>query len=386
MNVMLNSPKYSAGLSLIELLVALVISSLLMLGLVASFKTSSDTQKELEKAGLLIENGRYAVNLMSDDLRHAGYFGHFFELGDPPTTLQDPCETANLTNLRTAMGMSLQGYTAPSITARITLAAYKATWDTTTTCDNKGFFTDANLAPGSDVVVVRRADTQIFTGVPVDNEIYLQANNRDLNILAGNDTAGTVDGTNPASKTVANQVQTLRKYPTVDDADWADTRKYHVHVYFVAPCSIGSDTNGVCQAGDDDIPTLKRLELTSVSGATTMELVPLVEGIEYLKMEYGIDTSPADVNVVTGLSGDSVPDSYITTPTAAQWPFVVTARVYVLTRATETTTGYTDVKSYILGTIGGGTDVAAANDAYTRHVFSAEVRPSNLAGRREIPE
>ena len=304
MNVMLNSPKHTVGLSLIELMVALAISSMLMLGLASSFKTSSDAQRALEKAGMLIENGRYAVNLVTDDLRHAGYYGYFFDLGDPPAVLQDPCETATLANMKTAIGMPLQGYTAPSITDRITLAAYKATWDTTTTCDNKDFFTDANLAPGSDVVVVRRADTQIFTGVPVDNEIYTQANNRELNILAGNDAAGTVDSTDPSSKTVDNQDQTaqnMRKYPTVTGSDWADTRKYHVHVYFVAPCSIGSGTNGVCQSGDDDIPTLKRLELTSVSGATTMDLVPLVEGIEYLKMEYGIDTSPAAVNSVTGI-------------------------------------------------------------------------------------
>jgi type IV pilus assembly protein PilW len=385
-DALLHGPRTTAGLSLIELMVALIISSLLMLGLVSSFKTSSDAQKAIEKAGMLIENGRYAVNLLSDDIKHAGYYGQFFDLGDPPTTLQDPCETGSTGNLRTAMGMPLQGYTAASLTARPVISA--------TSCDEKGLFTNANIATGSDMIVVRRASTEVFTGVPVDNEVYIQANNREVNILLGNEDAGAVSGT--TAKGVDNVTRTSstpRKYPRVSGSDYADTRKFIIHVYFVAPCSVGSGASGVCAAGDDDIPTLKRLELTAVDtdddgegDTTAMDLVPLVEGIEYMKFEYGLDTSPSTVNSITGLTGDSVPDTYVTSPSAAQWPYVTTVRVYLLVRSTETTAGYTDAKSYTLGTVGGGTAIAAANDAYTRHVFSAEVRPANLAGRREIPE
>jgi len=382
-------PKRGSGLSLIELMIALLISSLLMLGLVSSFKTSSDAQKEIEKAGMLIENGRYAMSVLADDIHHAGFYGFFYETGTPPTTLQDPCETASLTNLHTAMGIPLQGYTAPSISTSIRQWPYYGTWNSTSTCDDKGFFTSANLAPGSDVVVVRRADTQVFTGTPTTGEIYLQANHRTASLLLGNQSAGTVDGNDPGSKTADNQDQSalnLRKYPTVTTAPWADTREYHVHVYFVAPCSIGSGTNGVCTTADDNIRTLKRLELTATGGATTMTLEPLAEGIEYLKLEYGIDNSPTTVNSITNSVGDGIPDSYITSPTAAEWPTVMAVRIYILARSTEATTGYTDAKAYTLGSVGGGTSISAANDPYTRHVFSAEVRPTNVAGRREIPK
>lgn len=367
---MLNPTKHTAGLSLIELMVALAISSLLMLGLVASFKSSSDSQKALEKAGILIENGRYAVNLIADDLRIAGYFGYYADESNPPTSLQDPCSTSTAT-LLTAVKMPIQGY--PSSTLPTALSG--------TACAS--LLTSNNLKSGSDVLVVRRADTQMFSGTPVDGQIYVQANSDTINVLEGDSGAGTVNAT--SSNTVDGNAQALKKYPKVATSDWADIRKYHVDVYFVSPCAIGTGTNGVCQAGDARMPTLKRLELTASSGSTSMEIVPLVEGIEFMKVEYGIDTTPSTVDALTKLSGDSIPDTYVTAPTAAQWPYVVAARVYLLARATETTQGYTDSKSYTLGVVSGGTTIAAASDSYTRHVFSAEVRPMNLAGRREIP-
>lgn len=379
-----------SGLSLIELMVALAISSLLMLGLAASFKSSSDAHKQLERAGDLIENGRYAISVLNDDISTAGYFGYYYNQSNPPTTLVDPCETSSLSNLTTAIKMPIEGYTAASLTQTI---LDNPSFDASKmTCDDKGLFTAANLAPGSDVLVIRRADTQALDGTPVDGQIYIQSNSSEIKVLRGNSSAGTVNNT--SSNTADGSAQTIRKYPKAttspDDTYWGDIRKYHVDVYFVAPCITGSN-NGVCTAADaanskNNIPTLKRLELSAASGATTMEIVPLVEGIEYFKVEYGIDTTPSTVNAVTKLTGDSIPDTYVTSPTAAQWPNVVSVRVYLLVRASDKTQGYIDSKTYTLGTVGGGTIVAPANDAYNRHVFSAEIRPMDLAGRREIPE
>jgi type IV pilus assembly protein PilW len=60
---------------------------------------------------------------------------------------------------------------------------------------------------------------------------------------------------------------------------------------------------------------------------------------------------------------------------------VIAAKVYVLARNTDKTRGYTDDKTYLLGT----TPVPARNDEYKRHVYAAAVRLANPAGRREIP-
>ena len=187
-----------------------------------------------------------------------------------------------------------------------------------------------------------------------------------------------------------------------DDSTWflndtttpAPIRKLHVHVYFVAPCSVGSgpanvgapstvSISGICTSSDDTIPTLKRLELVSQGGNTTMRIVPLVEGIEYLKIEYGVDNSPPDPSVDTGLSGDATVDgAYVDTPSLANWPGVIAAKVYVLARNTEPTAAFTDTKTYELGPL---TSVPAANDKFRRHVYTAAVRLMNISGRRERP-
>jgi type IV pilus assembly protein PilW len=137
----------------------------------------------------------------------------------------------------------------------------------------------------------------------------------------------------------------------------------------------------VCQSGDDSIPTLKRLEMGNVSSGT-FTIVPLVEGIEQLKIDYGIDTT----------SGDGLPDVY-GDPSAypdascddackvANWQNTLTARVYVLARNLDPTPRYTDSKTYQLGSVTFG----AYNDNYRRHVYSTLVRMMNPAGKRDVP-
>ena len=39
-------------------------------------------------------------------------------------------------------------------------------------------------------------------------------------------------------------------------------RQYHVYIYYISTCSIGTGTGGACQSTDPQIPTLKRAELS----------------------------------------------------------------------------------------------------------------------------
>jgi len=389
----LTSLKQISGMSLIELLVSVAIGMLLMLGLVSSFQTSSVSQRELEKAGQMIENGRYAISLIGDDLRHAGFFDYFYDLGTwaSTTVLPDPCETGSTANLKLAMAMPIQGYRAADLDTRPDISG-------TNTCETD-VLTSANLQPGSDILIIRRADTAEFTGTPgtspndidyLPDDVYVQANSRTIDFMFGSASADV-----PTTSADNNTTATISRYPASDtSAGTAVTRKYHVHVYFVAPCSAGSNTvdtdiTGVCQSGDDAVPTLKRLELAGVGGVggtTKMKIVPLVEGITYFKVEYGIDTTPSATSGITGMSGDGIPDTYVTTPTVAQWPLVVSSRIYILARAHKGTSGYTDAKTYTLTGSGITAETKTPGGSFKHHVFSTEVRPLNLAGRREIPE
>jgi type IV pilus assembly protein PilW len=159
-----------------------------------------------------------------------------------------------------------------------------------------------------------------------------------------------------------------------DCATVAGLRRYVVNIYFV------SNDNG----SGSNVPTLKRLEFNGV----TFTEVPLVEGIERLQIEYGIDTD-----------GDGSPNAYTSDPTnftytgcttcnaPSNWANAVTAKLYVLARASDTSPGYVDTKTYQLGADANGTVVTVGpfNDGYRRHTYSAAIRLMNPSGRRETP-
>jgi type IV pilus assembly protein PilW len=65
----------------------------------------------------------------------------------------------------------------------------------------------------------------------------------------------------------------------------------------------------------------------------------------------------------------------------AQLTNAVALKVHVLARNVQPTQGYTDTKSYQLGSVA----VPAANDAFKRHVYSTSVRLTNVSMRRETP-
>lgn len=363
-----------SGLSLVELLIALTIGLLLLTGLTLIFVNSSEANRELQKTAQQIENGRYAIDILSQDLRHAGFYGHYTDLPASPAGLPDPCDT-NTGNLLAAVPLAVQGYRAPALNAIPDVTA--------STCDD-ALLTAANLQPGSDVLVVRRAHTKAVatTESTVSNEVYIQATRNLAEIRLGN---GAVLGNNRPNGTPSSTAPAL----LTNNGNPAPVRKYHVHIYFVAPCSVGSGANGICTAADDTIPTLKRIELTA---GPALRIVPLVEGIEYLKIEYGVDAldgkSPptTDPSLVTLLPGDSTVDSYTADPgTPAAWSSAIAAKVYVLARNTDPTAGFTDDKTYALGSVA-PMAVGPTMDRFRRHVYTAAVRVMNPSGRREIPE
>src|SRR5690348_7369917 len=82
----------SRGFTLVELMVALAIASLLLVALATMFVNTSIARNELDKSSRQIESGRYAMSILADEIRHAGYYG---SLTNAPTatlaSLPDPC-------------------------------------------------------------------------------------------------------------------------------------------------------------------------------------------------------------------------------------------------------------------------------------------------------
>jgi type IV pilus assembly protein PilW len=351
------------GLSLIELMIAIAIGLGLLAGLTTVFVNSSRSQAELTRASQQIENGRFATQLLTDDLWHAGFYGrHVAYVTTAPVALPDPCST-NLdpgtpapTPLQSALAFAVQGYNdVGAVPAALS------------TC-----LAGANLVAGTDILVVRRAESRpVLVAALNPTTIYLQSVAEAYDPVSLQPMRPIIAPGNPASAFTQSS-------PTTGEL--GDIRRYRVHIYFIAPCSVpaggGTDCTGSTDDGGRPIPTLKRLELGTNGN---FQIVPLVEGIENLQIDYGVDTVLAGLPANAPYAGDGMPDTFTATPTAAQFSQVVALRVHLLARATEPSASYVDAKTYDLGLHG----TVAPGGPYKRHVFTSLIRVQNVAGWRE---
>lgn len=334
-----------AGVSLVELMVSITLGLMILSGVLVVFVNTSAARNEVERISRQIENGRYASELLSEDLRLAGFYGELSvgSLPAPGALPGDPCSITPA-DWRSWMPIHLQGY------------------------DDTGFAsancTLTNLKANTDVLVVRRARA-CAAGVldceaAVNGKPYLQV-------------ALCATQVTPSYKLGLEGTETfdMQKKSCLSTA-LANKREYFARIYFIAT------DNGAGQ----NIPTLKRLELTGAGWST----VPLVEGIEELQLHYGLDTN-----------GDGMPDVYVANPNdypvgcsgtcpRDNWMNVVTVQFHLLARNLETSPGFTDTKKYVLGKDAAGNDIERTpGDAYRRHVYSSLVRIANPAGRRDTP-
>jgi hypothetical protein len=93
-----------------------------------------------------------------------------------------------------------------------------------------------------------------------------------------------------------------------------------------------------------------------------MTLRCLVEGIEEMQVEFGIDTD-----------ADGVANQYQAAPSSSDMANAVVARIYLLVRSIDELSGYQNTKTYQLGQ----RTVGARNDGYLRRVFSTTVQVRN---------
>src|SRR5438128_4852524 len=219
------------GFSLVEMMIAMTIGLMIAAGLVTIFANTSNTQQELRRTSQQIENGRYAMDVLSQDIQVTGYFGSFRKL-TPPTIAPDPCSVAIGTSgsgdLKDAISLPLQAYNAATATTTPTLP---------TTCN--ALLPSANLAAGSDVVVIRRSDTQIVPigTVTTAGQVYNQANPSTIDPHPSTGVATTC--TSRADGTTAGVTRRLQ-YPASTDICPTTAlpagylRQLHVHIYFVS--------------------------------------------------------------------------------------------------------------------------------------------------------
>lgn len=383
-----------AGFTLIELMVSLAIGLLVVLALVAMLVNVNRNNGELNKTNRVIENGRFALQLLQADIAHAGFWGGFVPQFDDlivdtvptdyPAAVPDPClaystpwAAADIENL---MGIAVQAYEIPAVVPSPTLPV----------CAAKVLSPKAR----TDVLVVRHADNAsrclTATGTcpaPTPGELYLQL------ARCGNTVPSPAYTLLPYAVSTASTDFAMQKR---DCTTASELWRFASNLYYIRDHAV---TVG------DDIPALMRSRFGLNAGGVLEHQAPevLIEGIEGFRVELGVDSlsdSGAAVNLAAALTwansankvsptnrGDGVPDGvYVHCTTAvpctvAQLVNTVAVKIYVLVRSETASPGYTDAKTYELGTA----TLGPFNDGFKRHLFTQTVRVANISSRRETP-
>jgi Tfp pilus assembly protein PilW len=346
-------------ISLVELMISIAIGLIIMLALITVYVNITRSNAEMAKTNSQIENGRFAMQVLHEDLVHAGFWGghvpQFDDLsaysitpmltstpgGSLPTAAPDPCldfadwNTEHKGNL---IGIAVQAY--DDVPATVKCAALLT-----------------NHQVNTDVLVVRHAAGCEATATGIDDcraeagKLYFQPafceadlsgsyaqsgtttsitlaatasaidgfyNNMVVRIVSGPGATqygrvisyvgatkvATIDGTWPTAPTGDSKYVFGLGY-ILDTAGHNFTKrnctslagkyKFISNIYYV---------RNFANTAGDGIPTLVRsqLDLDPSSGVIKqLAPVPLIEGIEGFKVELGVDNiSDSWINIITG--------------------------------------------------------------------------------------
>jgi type IV pilus assembly protein PilW len=331
-------PTRMAGVSLVELMIAMVIGLIIMLGVIQIFSASSAASRLSEGASRVQENARFALEFLERDLRMAGHMGcvndqaHVVKnLGDPVNNLGVAAGSGSPLDFR----VSIQGYEAPG-TGPGDVLALGGDWSAPAGMPSSITGLVPAPAGGSDVLVLRFLDAE---GVPV-NQITASGGNSvvtgDADRMArltkdgvaeptlfgvadcghADVFAGSVSG-NEVTATGAN----LSRY-TVQPTGQTMLYRAESLVYYVGR----NPTTG--QNG------LRRARADSTGAYVINEEV--VEGIESLQLMFGLDTtenislSAPPVGSITESAIASDVSEGTDAAAAAQWLRVGQVRVGLL--------------------------------------------------------
>ena len=327
------------GFSLVELMVAIAVGLILVGGLVTLFANSSYTANEIDKSVRQIENGRYATELLSENISMAGYYG---ELTTDGISLGTPAACASAAN---SLGWN-NGLSAVPVVpvAPLVMTGLSATEAAALSCLT-------NHKVGTVALVLRHLDTAFVTpGAATNGNAHVQTSRC---------------ATDPVNTRFI--ISTASADFTLRDINCTSINKiqrYVTRIYYVASCN---------ECGVDTVPTFKRVELRG----SQMVVSPLAEGIEDIAYDYSFDTN-----------NDGTPDIYLTGLSGVagaadnEWKNVVGIRIHMLSRTTETSPGFTDSKTYAMGLSG---NRGPFNDNYKRRAYTVTRRLNNVAGLRETP-
>jgi len=328
------------GFTLIELMVGMVLGVIVLFALVTLFVNNSRMRRETDQASQQIENGRYALDLLRDDLHLSGYYG------DSVPQTGYTVATATIPNVCATSVAGLQ-FVAPPAALQWPVPMFGISGgDTVPTCVSSAV---GGQKAGTDILVVRRTSTSPTAGTLTAGKVYLQATGCEADLDQDMETKDFVVDT---GANAANFTGTKRHCATA-----ADIYEFQTRIYYVS---------------NETIPTLRVLTISGTSSTNE----PLVSGIEDMRVQFGRDD----------VGNDGAPEAFrqclstVDPCVATDWANMMAVRVNLLARNLSSGVGYTDSKTYSLGA---GIVVGPFDDHYKRHAYTTVLRLMNPAGRRE---
>jgi len=324
-----------SGVSLIELMVAMVIGLFLILGAVTVFSQSRTTYRTAESVARLQEIGRLAMDVVETDVRMANFWGmsnradyitNRVPIGQSPSAEFNATQQANAAVCGTV--------SAPSNYFVLNLDEYVGG------SNNSYALTCAasNYLAGTDTLWIRRANGTQPAALD-STRIYLQTSRIQGTLFVPACTDPTDQGCIPADY-----------LPPA-----SQSRALEAHVYYVSSRSTNRN----------DVPSLRRKRFANASGAPGNAFIDeeIVPGVEDLQVRLGVDTN-----------GDTNIDQYVNPGAVPANGVVVSATIWLRIRAEEREIGYVNDTGFQYADMGA---VVTPGDNYRRILLTKTIHIRN---------
>ncbi len=376
----------SQGFSLVELMVALVITLILLSGIGQIFLSSKKSFTIQDSLARQQENGRYALDSVAQDLRRAGYWGG----------------NSDVSRIEGTLGLTDNGVDRGTCSNDTNWGRMLETRIFGLNDEKTGYAcipgTGADFAyERGDVLVVRYAAPYSIGGTTTPdyeaNRLYIRSDLFYGRIFQGKDEDKTENEIPSPERIVAFD----------DDGACPDGTPYtppgeadptgcllNVNLSTIRSSELKSNAYYIGKSGrqcaGEDVPSLFRIALDE-QGQPGIE--EIAYGVDQFQVRYGIDTdiNPADEDM---LFGDGTVDEYRNAdeinldadyddgvpPASPHWGQVIAARIWILVRAECEETGYNNTNSYPIGDLVNAAAYTPA-DSYRRQLYQTTVKLRN---------
>jgi type IV pilus assembly protein PilW len=307
-----------AGVTLVELMVALSIGAFLMIGAVQVYNQSREAYVINESIARVQETAQFALDTIEADLRMASNWGQ--------NSRGDAVEGRSIDGDANPLGLPAPGGCGATWALDLTRPIIGSDNSYTLACGPTGLAQN-----NSDVITIRRASRD---PAPADgNRLQIQTTRVQGELFVDTDIPAGFD---PLASATHNLL---------------------VNSYYVAA------TSDLIPG----VPTLRRKSLTTMGGAPAIEDQEVAPGVENLQIQFGVDVD-RDNSVDRYVNpGDPIlnPTSGAFIPAAR----VLTARVWLVVRSVDREPGIIDERNYQPGNV----NLGVPNDDFRRMQVSKTI-------------